>query len=444
MSCWKKTFLTCMNRSIIILSAVLALSSCTHSTESRVRRYISSSWERSVRFNPQGDSTLIGLPRPFTVPSPLGMFEEMYYWDTFFTNEGLIADGNIQLAKDNTDNILYLVEKYGFMPNGNRTWYLNRSQPPFLSLMVASVYKQTADRQWLHQAYGTLEKEYRFWMETHSCPEGLNRYSGDMAPRWLLDEFVVTGAARLGTDYHPEALSRDEADRIARNFVAEAESGWDFNPRFDRRCEEFCPVDLNSLMYSFEKNMAYFASETGLDETVSGRWEALASSRKEKMMEKMYDSGKKQFFDYDFINDTRSDVISAAVFYPLYTGLLDAEYAGELVKSALSSLEFKYGISVCEDKPYPYEYQWSYPNIWPPTTFIAVFGLDNYGFEKDARRIAGKYLRLVEKSWKQTGTIWEKYDVNLGATSTSKEYDTPEMLGWSAATYVCLSDYLKR
>lgn len=433
-----------MNRAVIILSAVLALTSCTDTAQRQVRSYISSSWERSVRYNPQGDSTLIGLPRPFTVPSPLGMFEEMYYWDTFFTNEGLIADGNVQLAKDNTENILYLVEKYGFMPNGNRTWYLNRSQPPFLSLMVASVYRQTLDRQWLCGAYSTLEKEYRFWMDTHCSPVGLNRYSGDMAPRWLLDEFVVTGARRLGTDYHPQSLPQSEADRIARNFVAEAESGWDFNPRFDRRCEEFCPVDLNSLMYAFERNMAYFAGELGMDAAVAQCWESLAAERKEKMMEKMYDPQKKQFFDYDYVNDTRSDVVSAAVFYPLYTGLADARIVPGVVESALGALEFKYGISVCEDKPYPYEYQWSYPNIWPPTTFLAVFGLDAYGFEKDARRIASKYLRLVEKSWKQTGTIWEKYDVNLGATSTSKEYDTPEMLGWSAATYVCLSEYLNR
>lgn len=430
-----------MNRFLIyiICASALVCQACA-STGDRLREYISGSWERTVRLNVEGDSTLIGLPYPYTVPSPEGMFQEMYYWDTYFTNEGLIADGMTDLAKGNTDNMLYLVEKYGFMPNGSRTWYLNRSQPPFLSLMVASVYAQTNDRDWLAGAYSTLEKEYAYWSEKHSTPAGLTRYSGDDAPRWLLDEFVITGAQRLGTNFLTDDLSQEEHDRIGRNFTAEAESGWDFNPRFDRRCEDFCPVDLNSLMYAFEKNMAAFSKD--LQNGSENIWEELAQQRKDLMMEKLWDSEKLMFYDYDFVNGRRSDVVSAAVFYPLFTGLADQQTADSVVK-ALDVLEYKWGISVCENKDYPYEYQWSYPNIWPPTTFMTVFGLDRYGYGKDARRIARKYLRLVEKSWKETGRIWEKYDVNLGATSTSKEYETPEMLGWSAATYVCLSNYVK-
>lgn len=427
-----------MRKTSIALLAAFALASCS-STEKQVREYIAASWDRSVRCNIQGDSTLIGLPYPYTVPSPEGMFEEIYYWDTYFTNEGLIADGKSELAQNNTDDIIYLVDTYGFMPNGNRIWYLNRSQPPFLSLMVGAVYAQTGDVEWLSKAYATLEKEYDFWMNRRITPIGLNRYGGDDAPRWLLDEFVTTGAKRLGTEFHPK--TQKESDRIGRNFTAEAESGWDFNPRFDRRCEDFCPVDLNCLMYAFECNMAEFAQTLGLDPDISIQWSARAQERKQTMMQTMFDPEKRQFYDYDYVNGSRSDVVSAAVFYTLFTGLADAEVTPDIVK-ALDVLEFKHGIAVCENKPYPYEYQWSYPNTWPPTTFIAVFGLDRYGFKTDASRVAGKYLRLVEKSWKETGRIWEKYDVEKGATSTSKEYDTPEMLGWSAATFVCLSEYL--
>ena len=429
-----------MSRKTAIFAAVLAIAGCS-GAETGLREYIASSWERSVRTSTQGDSTLIALPFPYTVPSPEGMFEEMYYWDTYFTNEGLAADGFGDIAKNNTDDILWLVDTYGFMPNGNRTWYLNRSQPPFLSLMVASVYEASRDREWLSGAYATLEKEYGFWMTRRCTPCGLNRYGGDDAPRWLLDEFVVTGGRRLGTDFLTDGLSQEEHDRIGRNFTAEAESGWDFNPRFDRRCEDFCPVDLNSIMFAFEKNMSHFASELGMDERVAGEWEDRAAERKERMSRLMFDPLKEQFFDYDYVNGTRSDVVSAAVFCTLFTGMADNTQAAGVVR-ALDELEFRHGISVCEKRDYPYEYQWSYPNTWPPATFMAVFGLDRYGYGKDARRLARKYLRLVEKSWKETGKIWEKYDVERGVTSTSREYDTPEMLGWSAATYVCLSNYL--
>jgi len=419
----------------------LTIQACT-STETRMREYISSSWERTIRINVNDDESLIGLPNPYTVPSPEGMFQEMYYWDTYFTNEGLIADGRVDLAKGNTENILYMVDRFGFMPNGSRTWYVNRSQPPFLSMMVSSIYKATGDKEWLNSAWPILEKEYAYWQEKHSTPLGLTRYSGGDAPRWLLDEFVITGGQRLGTDFLSEDLTQEEHDRIGRNLTAEAESGWDFNPRFDRRCEDFCPVDLNSLMYAFESNMAFFAAVLYKGHETVTRWSELADTRKSLMMEYLFDPDQKQFYDYDYVNGKRSDVVSAAVFSTLYTGLVDQETADGVAK-ALDLLEFKYGVSVCENKPYEYEYQWSYPNIWPPTTFMTVFGLDVYGYSKDARRIAKKYLRLVEKSWKETGRIWEKYDVVQGATSTSKEYETPEMLGWSAATYICFSEYLK-
>ena len=430
-----------MSKYLYFFCLVAVVASC-RSTEDVLRSYIKDSWSRTVRENHVGDSTLIGLPYPYTVPSPEGMFQEIYYWDTYFTNEGLLEDGMVYLAKNNTDNILYLVDKYGFMPNGNRTWYLNRSQPPFLSLMVFSVYKYIQDIDWLHKAYSILEKEYKFWMRDRITYCGLNRYSGESAPQWLIDEFVITGGIRIGRDFTKEPMTQEEHDRIGRNFTAEAESGWDFNPRFDRRCEDFCPVDLNSLMYAFEKNMSYFAKELDLVETESVKWEKKAEIRKQRMMSLMYDREKMQFFDYDYVNDKRSDVVSAAVFYTLFSEVADESIAGEVVKGALNSLEYRYGISVCEDKQYQYEYQWSYPNIWPPTTFIAVFGLDKYGYGEDAERIAKKYAELVEKSWKETGRIWEKYDVNLGVVSSSKEYETPVMLGWSAATYVCLTNYL--
>lgn len=432
-----------MMKKNILFSMVILISSCCSLTkgERQVREYITSSWDRTVRYNPQDSGSLFGLPFRYTVPSPEGMFQEMYYWDTYFTNEGLIADGRIDLAKGNTMNLLSLANRFGFVPNGSRTWYLSRSQPPFLSLMVKSVYDSTKDEVWLKDAYRVLKKEYDFWQTRRMTQCGLNRYAGTGADQALVDEFVVTGGKRLGKDFNALGMTAEEHEKLGRDFTAEAESGWDFNPRFERVCGDFCPVDLNALMYSFEKNMESFSGIIGAGE--EDRWASAAEKRRVLIDSLLYDSERRIFFDYNYVTGRRSDIVSAAAFVPLFCGLASEEQAAG-IRDAIKKLEYKYGLSVCEQRDYGYDYQWSFPNTWPPTTFMAVFGLDRYGYRSDALRIAEKYLRLVVKSYRRTGTIWEKYDVVSGLKSEGEEYQTPEMLGWSAGTFICLSEYCKR
>ena len=238
-----------------------------------------------------------------------------------------------------------------------------------------------------------------------------------------------------------KGLSDEELYKLGHDFAAEAESGWDMNPRFDRRCGDFCPVDLNSNLYRYETNFAAFAKILGLDDEIP-QWEQAARSRKEKIMSMCWDPEKRQFYDYDYVNGRRSDVVSAAIFSLLYDEVVDREYA-DCIKAGLKDLEFEYGIAVCEDKPYDYQYQWSYPNSWPPTTYIAIAGLRNYGYDEDARRIARKYLAMVTKSFGQTGHLWEKYNVTDGTTNVSNEYEMPTMLGWSAGTFIYADEFLK-
>ena len=414
---------------------------CDDHVAREVREYISSSWTRTVRENPVDEGTLIGLPFPYTVPSPEGMFQELYYWDTYFTNEGLIRDGLVGLARGNVDDMLYLVDRYGFMPNGSRIWYLSRSQPPFLSQMVASVFEASRDTTWLARAYPTLEREYAFWMTERISDCGLNCYSGKGADENLVAEFVRTGERRLRHTLITPDMTAEEHGRLGRNFVAEAESGWDMNPRFYRRCGDFCPVDLNSLLYMYEVNFVEFARILGKGEAVASEWEQRAENRRKLMTELMFDKMSRQFYDYDFVNGRRSGVLSAAVFTTLFSGLATKAQAVGVVRG-LKLLEFRHGLSVCENRSYDYEYQWSFPNCWPPVTFMAVKGMEDYGFYKDARRIAEKYVRIVVDSYSRTGKLWEKYDVIKGVESAGSEYETPEMLGWSAGTYVSLYDYL--
>ena len=177
------------NRCFIVLASLLLALACGQEPDTAaVRLYISRAWDSTLRFNP-GDTadSLIGLPRPYTVPCAEGMFNELYYWDTFFTNEGLIADGLVRTAEDNVENILFLIDRYGFMPNGNRLWYLSRSQPPYAALMVEKVYEATADTAWLRRAFPILEKEYAFWMRERMSTTGLNRYGWNEVPDTLAE-----------------------------------------------------------------------------------------------------------------------------------------------------------------------------------------------------------------------------------------------------------------
>ena len=142
---------------------------------SNIKEFISKNIDLCVRENKEDKDTLIGLPFPYTVPS-VGHFDELYYWDTYFFNKGLQICGRMELAKNNVDNMLWIVKKYGLMPNGNRTFFLNRSQPPFLSMMVYDVYEYYKDEVWLSEAFKTLETEYEFWMNKRISPIGLNHY----------------------------------------------------------------------------------------------------------------------------------------------------------------------------------------------------------------------------------------------------------------------------
>lgn len=113
----------------------------------KVVKFIEENFSQTIRSNKEDNDTLIGLPYPYTVPCIDDMFQEMYYWDTYFTNVGLLIAGNLEQARNNADNMMYLIEKYGYMPNGNRTYYLKQSQPPFLFLMVKEVYEHTSTKR---------------------------------------------------------------------------------------------------------------------------------------------------------------------------------------------------------------------------------------------------------------------------------------------------------
>lgn len=397
-------------------------------------KFIESKWHECIKKNTEDNGTLIGLPYPYTVPA-VGHFDEMYYWDTYFTNVGLIAGGHLDLAKNNADNMIFLINKYGFMPNGNRTYYLNRSQPPFFSEMVRDIYAQTGDKQWLNKAYDALEKEYSFWQNKRSSPIGLNVYGGTLKKE-SIPEAAKDFKNRVG--YLPPCANDED---IAKHMIVCCESGWDVNPRWGTDGYNFAPVDLNSLMYLLEENMQYFADELGFDGD-SIRWCSAKKERKRLMLKYMM-SDDGVLTDYDFVNDSLSNVFSAASFYPLFAGVLDKEDAEKTVNN-LYRLEMEYGISTCEPNNVPGTYQWDYPNGWACIQYLTITGLLKYGYTDDAKRIAEKYILLVDKTFSKTGNLWEKYNVADGSICAKNEYEMPPMLGWTAGVYLKLIQLVKQ
>lgn len=394
-----------------------------------IREYIQRNWDKTIRCNMQDNGTLIGLPYPYTVPCCEGHFQEMYYWDTYFTNAGLLHEGRLEQVKNNIDNMCFLIKKFGYMPNGNRTFYLSRSQPPFLSQMVRELYDRQPDNHWLAGCYEALETEYEFWQSQRMTPSGLNRYYGTFTPE---DETAC--CPELCGRFHIEPPQDEETQRsYGRSMYTFAESGWDCNSRMGMEVYQYNWVDLNALLYGMEQNMAYFADI--LQNGQADCWLQKAKTRATKTTELMWDNTLGAFCDYNYVTKEKSDIISAAMFYPLFSGVCTAEQAARTV-SLLPKLEMPYGISCCECKEDLYELQWDYPNGWACLHYIVIHGLLRYGYQEDALRIAKKYVALAEDVFQKTGQLWEKYNVVTGDVSTAKEYETPAMMGWSAGVYL--------
>lgn len=400
-----------------------------------ILQYIDENLPKSIRYNPENSGTLIGLPYPYIVPCASGAFQEMYYWDTYFTHKGLIIRGDLEQVRYDIDNMCYLIRKYGFMPNGNRTGYLYDSQPPFLSMMMRDYYQEVKDKEWLQEAYEELKLEHAFWMEERMSNIGLNHF--DCMP---LPEDFVKEAAECFRERTGLCMDDDDA-MVAKAMISSGESGWDMNPRMVEKTYEFAPADLNSLMYAMEDNLCYFASELEFDSEAE-EWHALSQKRAE-LCRKYLKNQEDIFMDYNFDVGQLTDVFSVACFYPLYCGMANEEEA-KAVKDALHRIETEYGVVTCEKNDVPGTYQWGYPNGWAPMHLIVVGGLLRYGYKNEAYRIATKFVNMVERCYEETGHLWEKYNAIEGSVNVQNEYEMPAMLGWTFGVYIWMKDMLSK
>lgn len=397
--------------------------------------YINENLKKTIRFNKNDEGDFIGLPYPYTVPCAEEGFTCMYYWDTYFTNLGLISSNNVSQAKNNADNILYLVEKYGFMPNGNRTFYLNRSQPPFLFLMVKDIFETIGDTKWLSDIYPTLCKEYDFWQRERLAPNGLNFYGNFAALNdHLINDYCCDFENRSG-GYKPK--DEEEKLKIAKTCMAVYESGWDCCSRFGFDAEFYNPVDLNALLFGFENTMYNFSKILG--NNMEELWKERYEKRKALMKKYLWCESEGLYLDWNFKEEKHSNVKSLASLYPAFLGM-DDKLLGE--EQLIKKLLLPYGVACSIEDSYTFKLQWDYPNVWAPLQYVAYKACKNYGLNDLAKIIAKCYIDLIEENFKTTGNLWEKYDGITGKVANA-DYEAPTMMGWTAGVYLRFVEELK-
>lgn len=421
-----------------------------------VRAWIAAAWSRAVRpaggeerpgllaSDAAGAAAIAGedmdLPAAHTVPTPGRRFHRFFYWDTYYTSLGLWAQGDAEAlarARGNADCMLHLVRRFGFVPNYTQHGHEYRSQPPHAALQVRECLAAGADPAWAAAAYEPLAREWGFWHALRRLPGGLNRYGHHASP-WQVEAFGRAIARRF-------RQVPDEPGAFlawAAHALAEAESGWDFTPRFAGRCLDAAPVDLNSLLFAHEQVCGDLATRAG-DAAAALRWRERAEARRRLVDACLWDEERGLYLDWDAAYGRRFATASCATFYPLWLGLASPAQARR-VAANLPLLERAHGLLACAEGPRDGACQWDAPNAWAPCTWAAVAGLARYGFHAEARRLAAAWVATVARGFAATGTLWEKYHAVGGGTDAASEsaYEMPEMLGWTAGVFIACQDLL--
>lgn len=412
-------------------------------TTKTMYEHISGIWGKLTR-NPDSvfaHSSRIALPYEYVVPG--GRFQEIYYWDSYFTMEGLMADGQEQLATNMVKNFSHLIDSIGFIPNGTRNYYLSRSQPPFYTLMVDALSRK--DSLLLIKYLPTMVKEYGFWM---SGASELNSSLSVKNHVVLLDSNTILNRYwdKKNTP-RPEAYKEDvhlaselktmaEKEALYANLRAGAASGWDYSSRWYGTDDDFgsttsttmLPIDLNCLLYFMEMKIAEGYGLKGEKEN-KFKYEQKATARKTALQTLFWNKELGFFMDYDFKLKSITDELTLAATYPLFFKVASIEQA-ESVKNRLMADFLKKGGLLTTLKNTGQ--QWDAPNGWAPLQWIAVNGLLSYGYKQEAKEIIERWLRLNEQVYKNTGKMMEKYNVvDTSLPSGGGEYKTQDGFGWT-------------
>ena len=399
----------------------------------------------------QAGGSLIPLPNDYVVPG--GRFREVYYWDSYFTMLGLLVDGQLDYARRMVDNFAYLIDTVGFIPNGNRSYYLSRSQPPFFAPMVGLLDGAT-EEDMVARYLPQLEAEYAFWMRGYDEV----RDAGQSALRvartpggFVLNRYFDERPRPRPEGYREDSLLARDANRPAAQLYtdlrAAAESGWDFSSRWFSdpadigtiRTTRIAPVDLNCLLYYLERMLAGAYAKTGDDARVQ-TYSQRAYERRRAVLSVFWDEELRWFVDYDLDTDRATGEATLAGMFPLYFELATPEQAAAAAER-LEADFLKPGGVVTSLRATGQ--QWDAPNGWPPLQWVTIRGLRNYGHEELAREVADRWMATGRAVYARTGKVTEKYNVvDTSGSAGGGEYPNQDGFGWSNGVFARLiEDY---
>lgn len=410
--------------------------------------HISRVWPKLVRHTHVSPpySSLLPMPRPYIVPG--GIFRETYYWDTYFSIIGLGKETE-SLRKDCVDNLAHLIGRFGFVPNGNRSYYLTRSQPPLFFKAVESLDEARPGRAFLRYL-PELQAEHAFWMDGE---EGISSGQAHRRVVALHDGAVLNRHWDDADTPRDEAYRRDvlvclqnkerESADMLREIRAACESGWDFSSRWfldgtsvaTIATTSMVPIDLNSLLYGLERAIQSGASEVGA-RRLAAQYRRRADRRRQAMHRHLWNANLGLFDDFNWRERRLRGAPTAASLFPLFCGLASHRQAAETASTIERTLLAPGGVVATLNRTGE---QWDAPNGWAPLQWVAVDGLGKYGYGTLAREIASRWLGLVEKIYLQTGRTVEKYDVLSSAPGGGGEYPLQDGFGWTNGVVMALA-----
>lgn len=425
---------------------------------------------------PVNGSSILPLPNPYIVPG--GRFREIYYWDSYFTMLGLSESRQTDMIYNMVKNFAYLINTYGHIPNGNRTYFLTRSQPPFFSMMV-QLLANVKGKEVYTEFLPAMEKEYNYWMEgadklkngtaakrVVKLDDGtvLNRYWDDaLTPRqesYREDIETAEKAVKymLASSQFKNAAQQKKAEEAKRIEVyqhlrAGAASGWDFSTRWLRDPRDlstietayYAPVDLNCLLYETENilRLAYTQkpaktpTEIADKSAMAAKYEASMKARKKAIEQYCWNDAKGMYADYHFVNRKISDAVTLAGMFPMFLKITDKQKASRLVDNVKKELLKDGGFATTNINT---GQQWDAPNGWAPLQWVTIRGLQNYYFNDDAREAAMRWIKLNNDVYARTGKMMEKYNVaDIGLEAGGGEYPSQDGFGWTNGVYLALT-----
>ncbi len=391
--------------------------------------------------------SLLPLPNAYVVPG--GRFREVYYWDSYFTMLGLKESDRIDLLERMVNNFTHLIRTIGFIPNGNRTYYLGRSQPPFYSFMV-ELLAEVKGEAILLQYKDALEKEYSFWMKGSEELSATHRFEkhvvlmndGEVLNRYC-DAYTTARPESYREDVELTHTAQQPAETLYAHLRAGAESGWDYSCRWFSDSNDFStihtteivPVDLNCLLYNLEQLLAK-VNRLSNEDSKAEAFTTAAEKRKQAILKYCWNESLQVFTDYDTVSNTCTSVQSLATATPLFVGIATQQQA-DAVAAALQHSFLKDGGLLTT--LYETGQQWDAPNGWAPLQWMSIVGLENYGHHALAAEVAKRWIKLNKDVFARTGKLMEKYNVvDTHLEAGGGEYTGQDGFGWTNGVLLAL------